>query len=88
MKQYLVEAFLLGAFGGFIGIGVGFCLIQVLNVFVSEALPELSTVLSVSLLPQVTVFGFLTAVLISLAFGIYPATLASKTSITRNLQGL
>ena len=87
-NQYLVEAFLIGTAGGLLGVGIGVLLIRVLNTYVNEALPELSSTLVVRLDPQTVIIGFCVSVVVSLVFSLYPAMLASRTPVVEALQEL
>jgi putative ABC transport system permease protein len=70
LMQFLVEAMVLSLLGGFMGIGVGYGISQILPLLISELQSTVVTLNSILLAT-----GFSAA--IGLFFGVYPATRAA-----------
>ncbi|MCM3024969.1 ABC transporter permease [Heyndrickxia ginsengihumi] len=69
LMQFLIEATVLSALGGLIGIGIAFIAIKIYELFAST---------TVALSIPVTLLAFAFSVVIGIVFGVFPANKASK----------
>lgn len=69
LVQFLIEAIVLSALGGLLGVGVGFAAIKIYGLFASA---------SVSLSLPVTALAFGFSLIVGVVFGVFPANKASK----------
>lgn len=84
-RQFLIEALVLGAVGGTVGVIGGFGLLTAYNLYLAEAIEGVS--ISVAFSPLAALAGFGLAVGVTLLFGLYPALSASRVRIVDALRG-
>jgi putative ABC transport system permease protein len=85
MALVLVEALLLGALGGAVGLGLGAAMIRILPKLpmIGDAVAQFP---NLGLSPQIAAVGFAIALMIGLLAGLVPALSAYRARITEALR--
>ena len=83
-NRYLLDALVLGAVGGVVGVGLGYALLVVFNSYLAAADQTPLLAGSLSLLPLGV--GFVSALVSSVVFSLYPALLAARSNVIESLR--
>jgi putative ABC transport system permease protein len=83
LREFLVEATLLGALGGLLGLGLGWILVEILN---AQTAGSGTTVFLVT--PWLLLRSFLVATILGALAGIYPALRAARLDPVQALRSM
>ncbi len=84
VRQLLTESLLLAGLGAFLGMGLAYAFVALLPVLAPAGLPRIQ---EVSLDPVVLSFTTALAILVGLAFGLWPAWQSTSIDVNENLKG-